>query len=36
MKPAALPLIAVSVLLALGLGSCGVEQAVTTRNPPSS
>lgn len=33
MKPAALPLLAVSVLLALGLGSCGVEQAVTRPEP---
>ena len=33
MKPAALPLLAVSVLLALGLGSCGVEQAITRPEP---
>lgn len=33
MKPAALPLIAVSVLLALGLGSCGLEQSATSPEP---
>lgn len=33
MKPADLPLLAVSVLVALGLGSCGVEQAVTRPEP---
>ncbi|MES2920377.1 MAG: DUF3313 family protein [Verrucomicrobiota bacterium] len=33
MKPAALPLLAVSVLIALGLGGCGVEQAVTRPEP---
>ncbi len=33
MKPAALPLFAVSVLLALGLASCGLEQATTRPEP---
>jgi|GEM_PF-1337465 len=33
MRPTALPLLAASVLLALGLGSCGVEKAVTRAEP---
>lgn len=33
MKSSALPLLAVSVLAALGLGSCGVEQTVTRPEP---
>lgn len=33
MKPVTLPLLATSVLLALGLGSCGVEKSVTRAEP---
>lgn len=33
MKPAALPLLALSALLSLGLGSCGVKQSVTRPEP---
>ncbi len=33
MRPTTLPLLAASVLLALGLGSCGVEKAVTRAEP---